>query len=144
MKEKPIPQCVPAHVGMFYKHLFLFQKFIQQAHTHYPHTRVGVNPAGPVRTRRKAPSRPRRPRWRLPGIRPFSDTWTESCGAGSGICGREAGRPRAEEQGSEASTARRGPRSLLGPRPARLLQSHLLRSPSRAPAECVHWGTKRK
>ncbi len=105
-----------------------------------------MNSAQPPGTKKRPPSRPRRPRWWRPGIHSFSGTWTRSCEAGLGICVSEVGRPQAEAQRSGASAPGRGPRSRLGPHPAPLplLRLHLLCCPSSEPAECVHWGTKRK
>lgn len=86
------------------------------------------------RQRRGPPSHSRKPHWWLPGVHSFSGTWTRSCGAGSGICLSEVGRPQAEAGGSGASAPGRGPRSRPGLHPALLqllpLLLHLLCSPS--------------
>lgn len=147
-QEYMIWQRTNAHIRIFKTCLFMFQRFFHSS-TYFP------NAAPPEWTQLSHPgqrggplSRPRRPRWWLPGIHSFSGTWTRSCGADPGICVSEVGRPQAEVQRSGASAPGRGPRPRLGPHPAPLpllhLRLHLLCSPSRVPAECVHWGTKRK
>lgn len=91
-------------------------------------------------------SRSRKPRWWLPGIHSFSGTWIRSCGADWGICVSEVGGPQAEAEQCGASALERGPPSHPGRHRAlfHLLPLHVLCSPSWGPAECVHWGTKRK